>query len=115
MKLTLEEAQQRAATSAAKEVALLRVMETHGLTLPRNAIEWRYGGLRHGTHTALGYGVRLLATDGVVAWFLLGDDVTTMFGHLSNFEETKEERSERPASKPASRAKSKRQLLLESL
>jgi len=89
------------------------VMEQHGLTLPRNAIEWRWGALRVGTHTALGFTVRLLCTDGVVAWFLLGDGVTTMFGHLTNFEETKEER-ERPASK-TSRPKSKRQLLLDSL
>lgn len=112
MKLTLEEMQQRATVANAKEVALLSVMEQHGLTLPRNAIEWRYGQLKVGTHTALGFTVRLLCTDGVVAWFLLGDGVTTMFGHLTNFEETKEERE---ASVPRAKQKSKRQLLLESL
>jgi len=65
---------------------LIALLAKHGLTLPRNAIEWRDGKGVLGTHTALGFQVRLLCTDGVCAWFLLGDDVTTLFGHLSNFE-----------------------------
>ena len=89
---------------------LIDLLGRFNLTLPRNAIEWRVSG-KSGTHTALGFTVKMLCTDGVVAWFLLGNGVTTMFGHLSNFEEAKEQR-EASASKP--RGKSERQLLLES-
>lgn len=77
---------------------ILTIMLRHGLTLPSNAIEWRAKAYIKGALTPLFSRVFLIATDGVVAWFLLGDRETLFFGHLSNFVEEKEERPAATAS-----------------
>lgn len=76
---------------------IVDVLEAYGLTLPRNAIEWRVprdsdNQLFYGKHTALRCHVTLLLTDGVVCWFLLGDGLTLLHGHLSNFDRERETR-----------------------
>lgn len=84
---------------------LISVLSEFGITLPANAVEWRVAGpklpavgehrdlctpVQHlgrfvlGTHFLHGT-VSMLATDGVVAWFLLGDHSTVFFGHVRNF------------------------------
>lgn len=75
---------------------LIALMQRYGLTFGRNAIEWRVcrakdGGDLIGDMPGVSSGrVRILCTDGLLAWFLLGDDKTILFGHLANFEEDKE-------------------------
>lgn len=73
---------------------LIDVMREFNITLPRNAAEWRRADAR-GTLPAFNHTVRVLATDGVVAWFLLGDGRTTFFGHLAAFVPEKKAQSEK--------------------
>lgn len=67
------------------------LMSRYGITLPRNAIEWRVAFNPEGTagqpgiHILHGQVTELL-TDGLVSWFLLGDHQTIFFGHKENFE-----------------------------
>lgn len=78
---------------------LIRVMERYRLTLPRNAAEWRVaygpnGSNIFGDMPGITNGkVRLLCTDGLMAWFLLGDGETVLWGHLANLVVEKEEKS----------------------
>lgn len=74
--------------------SLLRLISLHNLTLPSNAIEWRGKDYVKGALKGLISTVYLIATDGIVAWFLLGDKETPFFGHLANFEEAKEDKAE---------------------
>lgn len=76
--------------------SLIRVIGDYGVTLPRNAIEWRVcynpqgSPGQPGQHILHGQ-VTQLVTDGIVSWFLLGDHQTIFFGHKANFEPDKEE------------------------
>lgn len=76
---------------------LIGVMARYNLTLPRNAAEWRvaYGkdgqDVRGELRGIVTGEVRLLCTDGVVAWFVLGDGETVLFGHLGNLVVSKPE------------------------
>lgn len=76
---------------------LIEVMGRYALTLPRNAAEWRvaYGkdgqDVRGELRGIVMGEVRLLCTDGVVAWFVLGDGETVLFGHLGNLVVSKPE------------------------
>lgn len=111
----LIEAANRASATQSRDDALIRAVAQHGLTLPRNAVEWRVDS-RKGTLNGLNLCVRLICTDGVVAWALTGDE-RTFFCHLSNFVEDKETRAEgREADKPRAKRGSKTVLAaLESL
>jgi hypothetical protein len=94
---------------------LIACLSEYQITLPRNAIEWRLCYAEGdepliGEHILHGL-VRCLMTDGVVAWFLLGDHETLFFGHLSNFESERLAKEYIPrATKP--KQPSKRQLAL---
>lgn len=48
--------------------------------------------------------VTCLCTDGLLAWFLLGDGETLLFGHWDNFAEAKKEPGERRAPKRAKKS-----------
>ncbi len=78
---------------------LIRVMETYGLTLPRNAQEWRVSRDAHGERIKgelvgiLVGQVEVLCTDGLLAYFLLGNGETVIYGHLANLKVNKPERS----------------------
>ena len=66
-------------------------MLKYGITLPKNAIEWRVppepqSGYIRGITTC---SISLLLTDGIVGWFAY-DDGTTLFGHMQHFERDKE-------------------------
>lgn len=82
-----------------KDDLLLSLMRKHGFVLPRNAIEWRVvldqtGKPLRGSLPSLSISTAsLLCTDGIVAYFLLGDDSTLFFGHLAAFEKAKEARA----------------------
>lgn len=112
---------------------LISVLEEFGITLPANAVEWRVCGsklpavgahrdiatpVQHigrfilGEHFLHGT-VSMLATDGVVAWFLLGDHKTVFFGHVRNFKPEVEPKvfTPRPAAS-APKGPTKRQLEL---
>lgn len=53
-------------------------------------LPWRRGELRSGRIPSLNKEAKVLVTNGVVAWFLLGDD-SAFWGHLANFELDKKE------------------------
>lgn len=67
---------------------------------------WRNGKLKEGMLPTFDLPVRLLATNEVVAWFLLTDE-TTFWGHLSNFKADVAEPTSGPRAK---RAPSKKRL-----
>lgn len=68
-----------------------QLCERFNLTLPKNAIEWRTTWATErkdfpiGSHSQLYSSLKLLCTDGVVAWALLGDDETLVFIQLKSF------------------------------
>ncbi len=96
-----------------KDDAIVRVMTTYGITLPANAIEWRVKETK-GTLPSFNYSVMLLATDGILGWFLLGDGETLFYGHLKAFvPDEKEKVAYKGPRKP--KVKSKRQQLLDSI
>lgn len=94
---------------------LVDVLREHGLTLPKDAIAWRVKSVV-GNIPTLDLQCRLILTNGVVAWFILGNG-TPFFGHLDNFKPDKVEGAgyKGPRKAKAPREKSKRQLLLESI
>lgn len=65
--------------------SVISVFEKHNLTFPANAIEWRVKDYIRGKHVPLFELVFLIATDGNVAWFTLGDRKTLFFGQLKAF------------------------------
>lgn len=73
--------------SDAASTALMTVMQKHGFVIPaKRQAEWRAVNEK-GSIPSLGISTAvLLATDGIVAYFLLGDDETLFFGHLAAFE-----------------------------
>lgn len=84
--MTLLETAQRESRAAARTVELMTILRQYNLTLPRNAMEWRTP-----TEPTSGYitgittgSVRLLCTDGIVAWFAHSDD-SILFGHTQHF------------------------------
>jgi len=78
--------------------SILPVLERYNLTLPKNAIEWRVA-MKHGSHSVYVGAVTLLLTDGVLGWYLLGDE-TCFLGHLGNFTEDEEEKAPSEAQGP---------------
>lgn len=100
-----------------KPQTMIQLMAAYGLTLPSNAIEWRIQWDEvaklppRGKLKPLFAKVYCLATDGVVAWFLLADRATLFHGHLGNFERERAETTSRQpaakASKPLLSAKAK--------
>lgn len=81
------------------------LMSRYGVTLPANAIAWRAtltpeGKPPSGWIASLDIPCRMILTDGVVAWFLLGDD-KLFFGHFQNFEEEKEKKPRKASAKAA--------------
>lgn len=92
---------------ATNQNSLIGLLSTYGLTLPRNAIEWRVCRNLEGQpgisgHHILHGLVTQLLTDGIVCWFLLGDHETLFFGHESNFVPANDQ-IERPARKHSSK------------
>lgn len=83
-----------------KDDLLLALMKAHAFVLPRNAIEWRpvtdaSGFPLRGSLPSLSISTAtLLCTDGIAAFYLLGDDTTLFFGHLTAFVENKKEKEE---------------------
>lgn len=77
--------------------AFVKIIGHYGISLPKNAIEWRLCRNSDneigivGNHSIHGL-VTHLITDGIVSWFLLGDHETLFFGHASNFEPSVEEK-----------------------
>lgn len=73
----------------AREEALLAVMQRYGITLPRNAPEWRVPTEpTRGSITGIAEGATLVCTDGIVGWFRIGTEETEfrlLFGHLQHF------------------------------
>lgn len=87
-------------TSSSRDDALISILRDFNLTLPRNAMEWRVP-----LEETRGYiqgitigSVRLLCTDGIVAWFGHSDG-STLFGHMQHFV------ADREASPPRAGAK----------
>lgn len=91
-------AAQRANMQWARENALMECMARYKLTLPRNQAEWRVacgpkGEDIRGELVGILVGeVRVLCTDGLLAYFLLGDGETVVWGHLGNLVVRKEPR-----------------------
>ena len=91
------EAAQSADRRWARENALMDVMQKHKLTLPRNQAEWRVASgpdgedLRGELVGILVGEVKVLCTDGLLAYFLLGDGETVVYGHLANLKAAKRE------------------------
>lgn len=82
---------------------LIDLMARYRLTLPRNAADWRRAYGKDGADVTgelpgIASGkVKLLCTDGLLAWFLLGDGETVLWGHLANFVEDKPDKQPREA------------------
>lgn len=78
--------------SDAGSTLLMAAMQKYGFVIPaKRQADWRAKDEK-GTLPSLGINsVTLVATDGIVAYFLLGDDKTLFFGHLSAFVENKKE------------------------
>lgn len=107
-----QEASAAANSRASRDNFLIATLERYRFVLPANAIEWRAKRDR-GTIPSLNLSsVTLLATDGIVAYFVLGDDETLFFGHLAAFEK---DEAERPVAVKKERKLSPRQQLLADL
>jgi hypothetical protein len=106
--------------------SVLEVMKAFNLTLPSNAIQWRVarrsdgnGGsipFIPGTHPLYEGRVTALLTDGIVAFFAIGERLDSespiFFGHLANLTPDEPEKSERDGSPKKPREETKRQLKL---
>lgn len=73
---------------------LVARMQQLRFVLPRNAIEWRTADGLGQLPGILRGAVRLVATDGILAIFVLGDGETTFEGHLANFVRDEEPKDE---------------------
>lgn len=108
-----QDAAMRADSAQARDDSMVACMERHGITLPRNAVEWRTDS-RKGELRGLSLRVHLLCTDGVVAWALTGDE-KVFFCHLSNFVEDKPEKPVGVAKPRDSRASKRESVVLSAL
>jgi len=71
--------------------ALMEMMKKYAFVIPaRRQADWRAADAK-GAVPSLNLACRLVATDGVVAYFVLGDEETLFYGHLANFVEDKPE------------------------
>lgn len=91
---------------------LIATLGQYGFVLPANAIEWRAKRVKGSLPSLSIHSATLLATDNIVAYFVLGDDTTLFYGHLAAFEPDKEEKEPKPRKE---RKLSPRQQLLASL
>lgn len=107
-----QEAHAAANTRASRDNFLIATLEQYRFVLPANAIEWRARRTKGSSPSLNLSSVTLLATDGIVAYFVLGDDETLFYGHLAAFEEDK---AERPRAVKKERKLSPRQQLLADL
>lgn len=74
----------RADRAAARSDKLIQVCAAYGLTLPKNAMEWRTPQAQtRGALPSFNCEAELLCTDGIVAWFEVGG--RPFFGHLAAF------------------------------
>lgn len=74
----------RADRVQARSDSLIRVCAGFGLTLPKNAMEWRVPTKpARGKLPSFNCEAELLCTDGIVAWFAV--DGKPFFGHLAAF------------------------------
>lgn len=88
---------------------LIRVCAEFGLTLPKNAMEWRVPTEpARGKLPSFNCEAELLCTDGIVAWFAVNGK--PFFGHLAAFDANKKESEAKSKSKP-SKAKAFEELL----
>lgn len=76
-------------------LALMRVMQEYDFVIPaKRQADWRApvdetGARLRGSLPSLSISTAtLLATDGIVAYFVLGDDKTLLYGHLAAFVES---------------------------
>lgn len=101
--------------SDSETLRLMSQMEKYRFVIPaKRQADWR-GRDEKGSLPSLGiHSCILVATDGIVAYFVLGDDETLFYGHLAAFEETKDECTAVRVSSP-SRPKSIRQRVLDEL
>lgn len=107
-----QEASASAHAKAFRDDFLIQTLAEYKFVLPGNAIEWRAKRTR-GSIPSLNFNsVTMLATDGVVAYFVLGDDVTLFYGHLAAFEEDKGELEPKPKKE---KKLSPRQTILQSI
>jgi hypothetical protein len=98
----------RADRAQARNDKLIATCAAYGLTLPKNAMEWRCPtGETRGTLPSFNCEAELLCTDGIVAWFAVGGK--PFFGHLAAFVPNEEEKA------PTKRGKSKAKRLEELL
>jgi len=99
----------RADKAQSRSDKLIRVCADFGLTLPKNAMEWRCPqDATRGTLPSFNCEAELLCTDGIVAWFAVGGK--PFFGHLAAFDANKKESDAKSKSKP-SKAKAFEELL----
>lgn len=87
----------RVVWSDAASTALMETMQTYDFTIPaKRQADWRAPRDEDGTRfkgalPSLSIATAtLLATDGIVAYFVLGDDKTLLYGHLAAFVEATE-------------------------
>lgn len=80
--------------SDAGSTVLMATMSKYGFVIPaKRQADWRAprdesGEMLRGSLPSLSISsATLLATDGIVAYFVLGDDETLLYGHLAAFEE----------------------------
>ena len=107
----------RADKAQSRSDSLIRVCARFGLTLPKNAMEWRVPTEpARGKLSNFNMEVELLCTDGIVAWF--GTNDKPFFGHLAAFEPNLKGRTgwfPKPKPRAAGAQKSKRSALAELL
>lgn len=99
----------RADKAQSRSDSLIRVCAEFGLTLPKNAMEWRVPTEpARGKLSSFNCEAELLCTDGIVAWFAVNGK--PFFGHLAAFDANKKESDAKSKSKP-SKAKAFEELL----
>lgn len=108
--------------SDSASTSLMETMQAYDFTIPaKRQADWRApldetGARFRGSIPSLSIASAvLLATDGIVAYFVLGDDKTLLYGHLAAFEETKQPREARKEGRKTSPRKSKVQSALDLL
>jgi hypothetical protein len=83
----------RADKAQSRSDSLIRVCAKFGLTLPKNAMEWRVPTEpARGKLPSFNCEAELLCTDGIVAWFAVNGK--PFFGHLAAFDANKKEKPE---------------------